>query len=95
MTGKSTKTVAPASECVGLKVASAKAGVDERTMRRWHRKHSLGFKGSTGPNARLMFSLVELNAFLLGDAEALHQLRSGNYDHETVRAHRRILGLIP
>ncbi|MDG4675667.1 hypothetical protein P9A16_31700 [Shinella sp. 838] len=88
------KTIAPMSECIGLKAAAEYAQVDERTMRRWHKNHGLGFKRIGGPNARLMFSITELNAYLAGDGEALMHLRNGDYEHEALAVYRRITGIV-
>ncbi|HEV7246575.1 MAG TPA: hypothetical protein VGN93_06235 [Shinella sp.] len=87
------KTIAPVGESIGLKAASEFAKVDERTMRRWHKTHGLGFKRGTGHNAPLQFPMLELAAFTWGQQEALEQLRNGNHEHESVAQLRTLLAL--
>ena len=86
--------LAPLSECVDIKAAALIAEVDIKTMRRWHQRYGLGRKRVGAHNAPIIFSLVELSAFMHGDEEALAQLRAGNYQHATIQAHRLLLGLV-
>ncbi len=85
--------LAPLSECVDINSAALIAKVAPKTMRRWHHRHGLGTKRMGAHNAPIMFSLVELSAFMHGDQETLQQLRAGNYNHDAVQAHRILLGL--
>ena len=78
-------------ECLSIKRAAYHAGKNDRTIRRWIKRHGIGRQSADGGPYDV--SLPALEMVMHGDMPALEMLREGRRSTPEVRRYLDFLGL--